>query len=135
MQDSEDREESEKLKESEEWRESEGLEELEESKELEDLEELEKSGKMEEGEESEESEELEEVVKSGDLEDRGEWVWSATRARAIANRRSKRQSSCFRYNTAFYFKLRAEVPNCFSIITGQDSVREVAFVRKSLNFY
>ena len=133
MQDSEEREESEKLKESEEWRESEGLEELEESKELEDLEELEKSGKMEEGEESEESEELEEVVKSGDLEDRGEWVWSATRARAIANRRSKRQSSCFRYNTAFYFKLRAEVPNCFGtagqpIITGQDSVREVAFV-------
>ena len=95
MQDSEDREESEKLKESEEWRESEGLEELEESKELEDLEELEKSEKMEEGEESEESEELEEVVKSGDLEDRREWVWSATRARAIANRRSKRQSSCF----------------------------------------
>ena len=41
----------------------------------------------------------------------------------------------FRYNTAPYFKLRAEVPNCFSIITGQDSVREVAFVRKLLNFY
>ena len=84
--------------------------------------ELQKSEKMEEGEESEESEELEEVVKSGDLEDRGEWVWSATRARAIANRRSKRQSSCFRYNTAFYFKLRAEVPNCFGT-AGQPSVQ------------
>lgn len=63
---------------------------MEESKELEDLEEVEKSAKMDDGEESEESEELEEAVKPGDLEDRGEWVWSATRARALANRRSKR---------------------------------------------